>query len=98
MATIRKASMPSRSVIMNICSMEAPLVLARVGNETDAGEAGFAGSSHDFGERLILSGLVGAQVQFRLRIQPGGRGETLRQFRALDALAVPEHFVRGVDR
>jgi len=42
-----------------------------IGHEPDARKSRLAGRGHDLGQRLVLGGLVGAQVQFGLRGQFG---------------------------
>src|SRR5437870_5651889 len=97
MATIRKASMPSRRVMTNICSMALSLMDAGIGHEPDAGDARLAGFSHHFSDHLILRGFVRAQMQLRRRIDFSSRRYALRELRVIDALAIPEQLPGAID-
>src|ERR1044071_2593519 len=98
MATIRNISMPSRSVTTIICPIASTSLLLGLGNEADASDAGIGGVGHHLRDRLILRGAIGPQVDLRLRLALGRRGEALAQAAPVDVLAVPVERAVGPDR
>src|SRR5262245_18718809 len=73
-------------VRMRSRAVSAPLGLR---DEADAADAGIGRVGHYLGDRLVLRGPVGAQVDFRLRFLPRRRGKPLTQRTPVDLLAVP---------
>ncbi len=73
-------------------------MLAWIGDESYAGEPCLGGRRHDFGDDLVLRGLVDVQVQLGLRFGACGTREAILQLDAFDTLAIPVGVAFGIDR
>src|SRR6185436_20494205 len=99
MATIRKASMPSRSVMTSMSPMAPPPGLfARVADEADAREAGLRRIRNHLRHLAVGDRAIGADVDLGLRFEGRSGVHARTQAGTVHHLAVPVDEAFGVDR